>query len=58
MSYNDATPRFADLLAGDRFTDPVWARLPIIEQISDRLCDLLFGADEILSFLVMSARTA
>ena len=50
MSVLDAA-RFANLLAEDRFCDPVWARLPISEQVSDRLGDLLFGTDEILEIL-------
>lgn len=42
---------FADLLSEDRFGDPSWTRLPVIEKVSDRLCDLLLTADEILHLL-------
>lgn len=50
MSAFDTT-RFANLLAEDRFADPLWAGLPISELVCDRLADVLFGVDEILGFL-------
>lgn len=50
---NAPAPSFLrDLLDEDRVTDPVWSRLPVSERVSDRLSDLLFGADEILGFLI------